>query len=109
MDSFVVVEAIEGLDDMAKSSPLDEATVDRHVGALKSAGTTQAVFDEALVALKADKKVGLREITSIAWTYGRGGTRPKSRAAAVDKIERRFIELARSAENLKIAKAAKPW
>ena len=109
METFQSEAGLEDHDDMPKAQPLNELLIDEHVDRLKAAGTSEALFVAALVLVRADKRLTGKEIFAIAWTYGRGGLRPKSRKAAIDKIELRFNEVVRNAANLKIAKAAKPW
>jgi hypothetical protein len=72
----------------------------QYVAALKNVGIDQAAFDRLFGALKADKSLGLGELTEVAHQYSGGVSRFRTIAAAQNEISKAFIRHARFVNKL---------
>src|SRR5262245_46607588 len=94
--------------DMAKAAP-NPVHVSRYADALAVAGRNRSAFVAALSQLKEDEDVRANDIIAIALAYRGGGERPRSKAHALEMIERRFVEIVRDAKKKAIASRVRPW
>jgi hypothetical protein len=102
-------EAPETEPDMAKAAPADPLLVSRYTKALASAGRNQSAFEAVLSEIKRDKGARANDVVSIALAYRGGGTRPRSKAHALEMIEKRYVEIVRDAKKSSIASRVRPW
>lgn len=83
--------------------------VDTHVAALKAARADRPTFEAAIAAIEGGSTLNAADVCAIANTYGAGGTAAKSRKAALEKINRRFVEIVRATKNAKTAADTRLW
>jgi hypothetical protein len=95
--------------DMAKAAPADPALVSRYADALAAAGMNRSAFEEVLSELRQDEDVRANDMIAIALAYRGGGTRPRSKAHAIEMIQRRFVEIVRDAKKNAVASRVRPW
>jgi hypothetical protein len=95
--------------DMAKAAPADPVLVSRYVEALAAAGRSRSAFEAVLSQLKSDGDARANDVIAIAVAYRGGGTRPRSKAHALEMIEKRFVEIVRDAKKNSIASRVRPW
>ncbi len=88
---------------------LDQATVDRYVALLADAGTNQEEFRKAFGGLKGSKKIGKPEIDAIANAYVGSIDRFKSKKAALEAIEKKFVQRVRFEGKMDIVDKLTPW
>jgi len=96
-----------GEDEMAKKPGIGADGIAKRVAQLKAAGTDSAVFERVLAEITADKVIKANEIAEIATGYCL--RKVKSRAQALEAINKRFVELRRQQNKDKIAEKARPW
>lgn len=96
--------------EMAKArKTVDQTKVASYAARLLSAGVNAAAFEEALVALDSDSSLGAADLIALAFAYNRGGKKPRSRAAALTMIRKRYVEIVRTDAKNRIAEKARPW
>jgi hypothetical protein len=95
--------------DMAKPGTADSVLVSRYADALAAAGGNRPAFQATLSELKGDKDLRVNDVLAIAVAYRGGGVRPRSKAHALEMIERRFVEIVRDAKKKSIASRVRPW
>lgn len=95
--------------DMAKRAPADPVVVSRYTDALAAAAGNRSAFQATLSELKGNKDLRVDDVLAIAVAYRGGGVRPRSKAHALQMIERRFVEIVRDAKKKSIASRARPW
>ena len=96
-------------DDMGRAATIDKKAVEAHVTAFENAGLDRGAFDSAYAAMKADKSLNAGEVILIAHGYRGGGAKAKTKKAAVDMIERIFVQKVRTVKNNAEAARARPW
>ena len=110
-DSFVF--PMEGDNDVARaksSKPsINTALVDKYVRELTTAGTDEPAFGIVLSRMTNDAALNSAEIVAIANRYAVAGTKATSKATALSRIKKRFVELVRSEGNARLAAKARPW
>jgi hypothetical protein len=95
--------------DMAKAPPADPVLVACHSEALCAAAGDREAFEAAFSALKIDHKLRVNDVIAIAVAYRGGGVRPRSKAQALEMIEKRFVEIVRDAKKNAAAARMRPW
>ena len=97
-------------DDMGRQAqPVNAERVDRYVEKFNAAALDRPDFDEAFTCLKSDKELTAAETILIAQKYRGGGAKAKTKKAALEAIERRFVEKVRTTKNKQEAARARPW
>ena len=96
----------EGVD-MA-SRPVDIEAIDRYTSELISAQTKDELAN-VKARMLGDDRVSTRELLKIAKAYAGRARRITSRKAALEAIERRFVDRVRSAKKLELARSSRPW
>ena len=98
-------------DDMARAAraKADESKVAPWVGRLVAARTERPRFEAVLAELEGDASLISADLIAIAHAYNKGGKKPTSKAAAIAMINKRFVEIVRSAAKNRIAEKARPW
>lgn len=106
----MLIETDDAEADMAANrKPPNKVAAEPHIKALTAALGDRSAFEAALTALQADKSLKVNDICFIATTYGAGGTQPKTRKDALEKIKRRFVEIVRAAKNAVVASDTRLW
>lgn len=99
--------------DMARAAAhkdgVDNKLVTRFVGLLAAAKTDKQAFEAALAALNADPRLKSPELVAIAKAYAGSSKRIGSKAAAIDAIRKRFVELVRFEAKNALAAKSRPW
>jgi hypothetical protein len=101
-------EATTAEADMAKA-PANAVLVSRYAEALAAAGGRRSAFEAVLSELREDEDVRANDMIAIAVEYRGGGARPRSKAHALEMIEKRFVEIVRDAKKSAIASRVRPW
>jgi len=95
--------------DMAKAAPADPARVSHYAEAFAAAARDRAAFEAVLSELEQDVYVRANDVIAIAVLYRGGGLRPRSKAQALQMIEKRFVEIVRDAKKNALASRVRPW
>lgn len=109
MSTLPAQEAPATETEMAKAAPADPVIVARYAEALAAAGRDRSAFEAVLSELKEDEDLRANDIIAIAVAYRGGGVRPRSKAHALEMIERRFVEIVRDAKKSAVASRVRPW
>jgi hypothetical protein len=109
MSTLPAQEAPATETEMAKAAPANPVLVARYAEALAAAGRDRPAFEAVLSDLKEDDDVRANDMIAIAVAYRGGGVRPRSKAHALEMIERRFVEIVRDAKKNAVASRARPW
>ncbi len=80
-----------------------------YITLLEAAGTDKNIFDKTFNALKCDRQIKKNDIDHIAHAYIGGREKWPSKKAALEAIERRFIEIAYHESRMKILSKTKVW
>lgn len=101
-------------DDMAKAAgagktAIDDGLVTRLAGRLAAAKTDKTAFEAALAELTSSPQVKAAEVIAIAKAYAGASKRIGSRAAAIEAIRKRFVELVRFEAKNALAARSRPW
>jgi hypothetical protein len=97
-------------DDMGKArKKADERAVAGYVSRLTSAKADRPLFETILAEMEADTALASADLMAIASAYNRGGNKPKSKAAALALIRKRFVEIVRFHAKNKVAEKVRPW
>jgi hypothetical protein len=86
---------------LVPTEPVNVELVASYVAALKNVGTNLAAFDELFRNLKADNRLGLKELTEVAHQYSAGVSKYRTVAAAQSEISKAFIRHARFVNKLR--------
>lgn len=109
MTIFSAMDAPSGTeDDMARAAVTQEI-VDSYVNQFQAAGADRAAFERVLCQLSDDPAPKSVDVVAIAVTYRGGGTKPRSRRAAIELISQRFVEIARTSKKNAVAERVRPW
>lgn len=100
-----------GRSEMAKSPKIkpDEGRVAAYVGRLTGTKTDRPMFETVIRSLEGDTALTSADLIAIAHGYNKGGKKPSSRAASLALINKRFVEIVRTANKHKVAAKARPW
>ena len=96
--------------DMGRAvKPLNMQRIEHHLNALMASELNQTDFEAAFAALQGDKSLMAADVIEIARQFRGGGAKPNSKKAAIDGIERRFVEKVRTKKNKREAARTRPW
>jgi hypothetical protein len=90
-------------------SALRQDQIDKYVRLLKQAGTDKGAFAVAHSTIVDDTTLKAPEIIAIANAYSVGGIKATTKANAIARMKKRFVEIVRTAGNLAIAEKSRPW
>lgn len=93
----------------ARAGDLDAVLVAAYAGRLKGAKTDRASFDPVVAEIERDARVKSPEIIAIAKSYAGAAKKIGSRAAALEAIRKRFVELVRFDAKNELAAKSRPW
>ncbi|MEW5963972.1 MAG: hypothetical protein AB1749_10470 [Pseudomonadota bacterium] len=93
----------------AHNHGLDNKLVNRFAGLLAAAKTDSKAFEATLAELSADPRLKAPEIVAIAKAYAGSSKRVTSKAAAMEAIRKRFVELVRFEAKNALAAKSRPW
>ena len=96
---------------MAKSPKIkpDEGRVADYIGRLTAAKTDRPMFETVIRSLEGETTVTSADLIAIAHGYNKGGKKPTSKSASLAMINKRFVEIVRTANKHKVAAKARPW
>lgn len=86
-----------------------ETAVGSHSETLLAAGLDEARFKTALAKIEADKTLSKDDVIAIARTYGVIRMNGRSRASAIESIEKHFYWRAIDQDSRAVASKATPW
>lgn len=99
--------------DMARAAAhkdgLDNKLVTRFAGLLAAAKTDKQAFEAALAELNADARLKTPDFVAVAKAYAGASKRVTSKAAAMEAIRKRFVELVRFEAKNALAAKSRPW
>jgi hypothetical protein len=91
----------------AQRAPVKTEVVDRYLNRLRNAGLRTAEFESVISELQADKSAKKAEVLAIAFKYA-GPTPLRSRAAAIEAVRKKFVQIVRVEQELEIASKMTP-
>ncbi|MEO1608276.1 MAG: hypothetical protein AAFR90_02830 [Pseudomonadota bacterium] len=109
LDQHNITLAKTGNDMGRAIKPLNVQRIEYHLNALIASAFNRPDFDAAFAELKNDRQLMAADVIEIARQFRGGGVKPKSKKAAIDAIERRFVEKVRTEKNKLEAARARPW
>lgn len=99
-------------DDMAraaKKAVVDTQLVKAYAARLAAARTDRSAFGPVFTEIKGDARLKAADLIAVAKAYAGASKKIGSKTAALDAIEKRFVELVRFDAKNALAAKSRPW